>query len=76
MVWICTNWSFENTRPQALIANGSDGNAYGHSITGGVGSYPVNLKNILVDFAILLNGEYRENILDQGVFLYCEKDMF
>jgi len=72
-----TNWSFENTRPQALVENGNalngTTNNYGHSITGGVGSYPKNLRNILVDFALLLNGEYRENILDEGIFSYCEK---
>ncbi len=68
-----TNWEFENIRPQALIANGSGGNNYGFSITGGTGNYPINLKNILIDFAVLINGEYRENIFDHGVFLYCDK---
>ena len=72
-----TNWKFENVRPQLLLANGDSLNGgtnnYNLSITGGVNNYPVNLKNILLDMAVLLGGEYRENILDQGVYLYCEK---
>ena len=72
-----TNWKFENVRPQLLLANGDalngGTNNYNLSITGGVNNYPVNLKNILLDMAVLLGGEYRENILDQGVYLYCEK---
>jgi hypothetical protein len=62
-----TNWQFEGVRPQTLL------NAYSHKITGGTGSYPKNLKNILINFAVLINGEYRENMFDNGIFLYCEK---
>ncbi|MAV65040.1 MAG: hypothetical protein CMG00_07615 [Candidatus Marinimicrobia bacterium] len=70
-----TNWSYTGVRPQPLIANGTAGNTYNGSgsITGDVGNYPVNLKYILLDMALVLNGEYRENILDSGVYLYCEK---
>ena len=32
-----------------------------------------NEKNIMVSAAIVLDGSYRENMLDQGVYNYCEK---
>jgi len=34
---------------------------------------PQNIKEILVGLGILLDGQYRENILDVGVFNYIEK---
>lgn len=34
---------------------------------------PVNEKNILIGMGILLDGQYRENILPSGVFNYIEK---
>ena len=34
---------------------------------------PQNLKEILISLGILLDGQYRENILDYGVYNYVEK---
>ena len=71
-----TNWSFDGVKPQKLENNKSDGTYnYGNNIylTGEVGNYAVNLKDILIDMGIVINGDYRENILDNGVYLYCEK---
>ena len=51
----------------------------------GPGSYPrynfstsgpssmTNQKNIMESAAIVLDGSYRENMLDQGIYNYCEK---
>lgn len=48
-----------------------DGRTNGYTITG---DYHVeNIKDILVNMGILLNGEYRENILTRGVYDYVEK---
>ena len=48
-----------------------DGNLTGWLITG---DYNIeNEKNILVQFGILLDGSYRENVQPEGVFNYIEK---
>lgn len=47
------------------------GNLSGLFITGIYS--PVNAKNILIGMGILLDGQYRENILPSGVFNYIEK---
>ena len=62
-----TNWSFENVRQQSLKETTH------FPITGEVGIYKKNMKNILLDMAIIVNGDYRENVLDNGIYLYCEK---
>tara|TARA_Y100000591_G_C21846115_1_gene708824 strand:+ start:302 stop:1951 length:1650 start_codon:yes stop_codon:yes gene_type:complete len=67
-----TNWDFENVRPQQLKPIGN-GNPFGAPITNDIGEYSKNVKNILKQFAIILNGEFRENLLDSGVYMYCEK---
>jgi hypothetical protein len=57
--------------------NKNDGTiSYGNDIylTGEVGDYPVNVKDILIDMGILINGDYRENVLNNGVYLYCESN--
>jgi len=66
-----TNWKLEDKRPQPLVPASS--NHYGYDVTGDIGAYPINLKNILINLAIVINGEYRENLFDQGVYLYMEK---
>jgi len=43
----------------------------GYMITGDYN--PDNQKNILMNLGILLDGKYRENVLDAGVFDYVEK---
>jgi hypothetical protein len=34
---------------------------------------PMNTKNILLSLGILLDGDYRENVIDEGVYNYVEK---
>jgi len=48
-----------------------DGTLSGLTITGVYN--PQNIKEILVALGILLDGQYRENILDAGVFNFVEK---
>ena len=48
-----------------------DGKNTGHYITGDFKA--INQKNILQTMGILMNGDYRENILTHGVFDYIEK---
>ena len=44
-----------------------------HSFLYATGNYSdENTKNILLSLGILLNGEYRENIMDAGVYKYVE----
>jgi len=51
--------------------NPIDGTHTGYFITG---DYNVlNEKNILLSLGILLDGKYRENVLDSGVYNYIEK---
>jgi len=49
----------------------SDGTLTGYMITGVYN--PQNIKEILVALGILLDGQYRENILPYGVYEYVEK---
>jgi hypothetical protein len=48
-----------------------DGTLSGLAVTGVYN--PQNIKEILVALGILLDGQYRENILDAGVFNFVEK---
>lgn len=72
-----TNWDFENVRPQELKpfgrATGDTDFDKNNWITQKTGVYLKNIKNILTDMGIVINGDYRENILNNGVYLYCEK---
>ena len=78
-----TNWPYHHVIPQSLeILNDEDlPNPSSIYITGNIGSitdvnpYPVNLKNILLDLGITMDGVYREKILDEGVFNLVEKWM-
>lgn len=85
-----TNWPYKDIIPQStkLINDSELPNPAYHNFTGNVGStfidsngntktenYPVNLKNILIDLGISMDGVYREKILDAGVYQYLEKYM-
>lgn len=61
------------TPPPATLGPGMnpDGSPSGLMITGVYN--PANIKDILVGLGILLDGQYRENILPAGVFNYVEK---
>ena len=77
-----TNWAYDNIKPQNLKLYEHPGysNPNRFYITGNIGvpnnvqtQYPVNLKEILVNFGIVINGVYRENVFDSGVYNYIEK---
>jgi hypothetical protein len=61
------------TPPPVTLGPGKnpDGSLSGLMITGVYN--PANIKDILVGLGILLDGQYRENILPAGVFNYVEK---
>lgn len=77
-----TNWAYDNIKPQnlKLYEHPDYSNPNRFYITGNIGvpnntptQYPVNLKEILVNFGIVINGVYRENVFDSGVYNYIEK---
>ena len=77
-----SNWAYENVKPQNLdiiqIPGLINPNELHH--TGDIGEagntltqYPVNLKDILLELGIVLNGVYRENLFDSGLYNFIEK---
>lgn len=76
-----TNWAYKNVQPQALnedlpLLEGNEiPNPNSFHITGSIGTYAHNQKNILTEIGILMGGVYREKMLDSGVFNYIEKYM-
>ena len=81
-----TNWAYADIQPQRNLildqsildqAMGANNATYinpnNHFITGSLGSYSKNVKNILIDFGIVMEGVYRENVMDSGVFQFVEK---
>jgi hypothetical protein len=81
-----TNWAYKDIQPQrnllldesilnqAMVeANKIYINPNNHFITGALGTYSKNVKNILIDFGIIMEGVYRENVMDSGVFQFVEK---
>ena len=85
-----TNWPYKDIIPQSISpinTNDLPNPAY-HQFTGNIGStyvdqtgnivsedYPVNLKNILLELGITMDGIYREKLLNAGVYEYIEKYM-
>jgi hypothetical protein len=60
-----SNWAYTGVKPQLPI------DASGIGISG-----PYNVENqqeILLQWGILLNGDYRENLMDAGIYNYIEK---
>ena len=74
-----TNWAYNNVIPQQindylpLLEGNEIPNPNNFHITGSIGSYAHNQKLILQDFAIIMGGVYRENLMDEGVYNYIEK---
>lgn len=79
-----TNWPYmqlpaDITFPPIKLSNGTDNGPYlnpngsttGLYITGDFNAD--NQKQILQSMGILLNGDYRENVLPEGIFNYVEK---
>jgi hypothetical protein len=74
-----TNWAYRNVQPQALnedlpLLEGNEiPNPNSFHITGSVGTYAHNQKEILSEIGIIMGGVYREKVLDSGIFNYIEK---
>ena len=74
-----TNWAYNNVIPQQindelpLLEGNEIPNPNNFHITGSIGAYAHNQKLILQDFAIVMGGVYRENLMDQGIYNYIEK---
>lgn len=76
-----TNWTYNHIEPQKItntlpIVTGTGrriNNPRNLFITGAVGEYFYNKKEILVDMGIVLQGVYRENVMDAGIYEYIEK---
>ena len=74
-----TNWAYKNVQPQALnedlpLLEGNEiPNPNSFHITGPIGTYAHNQKEILSEIGILMGGVYREKVLDSGIFNYIEK---
>lgn len=65
-----TNWPY-NYMPSGITPGPTPGPGSDIMITGVY--TPQNIKDILVGMGILLDGQYRENVLPVGVFNYVEK---
>ena len=74
-----TNWAYNNVVPQQindelpLLQGNEIPNPNNFHITGSIGEYAYNQKMILLDFAIIMGGVYRENLMDSGIYNYIEK---
>lgn len=80
-----TNWPYNGIKPMqlSLINNTSFLNPARMFVTGNIGEkdangvitndYPMNIRDIMVDLGISMDGVYREKILDAGVYEYIEK---
>ena len=76
-----TNWPYQNVIPQSLQEFSTIPNPANFLITGNIGlpgaqnPYPINLKEIMIDLGITMDGVYREAVLPSGVYEYVEKYM-
>ena len=74
-----TNWAYSNVLPQMatedlpLFNNTEIPNPNNFHITGAIGSYAWNQKDILVNMGLVMGGVYRENVLDAGIYNFIEK---
>ena len=76
-----TNWAYKDIQQQKnmLLTNdiistaGNYVNSNTLYITGSLGTYSKNVKDILIDLGIVMEGVYRENVMDSGVYNYVEK---
>lgn len=72
-----TNWPYE-TIPYTL-SNMPSQSPISYIFTTGFydgNSTTLNTKNILLDMGILLEGKYRENVLDAGIYNYIDKYLY
>jgi hypothetical protein len=74
-----TNWTYNNVEPQQItnFLPSYEGrrivNPRNFFITGAIGDYFYNKKEILMDMGVVLQGVYRENVMDAGIYEYIEK---
>ena len=74
-----TNWTYNNIEPQKItnilpeLNEKRIRNPRNFYITGSIGDYFYNKKEILIDMGVVLQGVYRENVLDAGIYEYIEK---
>ena len=81
-----TNWPYNNVKPMqlSLLNSSTMLNPARMFVTGNIGEkdpvsgviindYPMNVRDILVDLGISMDGVYREKILDAGIYEYIEK---
>jgi hypothetical protein len=69
-----TNWPYNYLPNDVVEASMLDSDGHECNNLYVTGEYKVeNHKDILINMGILLNGEYRENTLDSGVYNYVEK---
>ena len=78
-----TNWPYHNIKPSPIqtFDNQLMRNPANFPISGNVGiigeanPYPINLKEIMIDLGITMDGVYRESIFPGGLYNYAEKYM-
>ena len=74
-----TNWPYNNVLPKMiteelpLFNNNEIPNPNNFHITGTIGTYAFNQKDILVNMGLVMGGVYRENVMDSGIYNYVEK---
>ena len=78
-----TNWPYKNVIPKTLesfqynesLPNPADFYITGNIVNSDGTQYPVNLKKIMIDLGITMDGVYRESVFPSGVYEYMEKYM-
>ena len=74
-----TNWPYNYVLPKMvteelpLFNNTEIPNPNNFHITGTIGTYAFNQKDILVNMGLVMGGVYRENVMDSGIYNYVEK---
>ena len=74
-----TNWTYNGVEPQKItnklpmLNDKMVKNTRNFFITGAIGDYFYNRRDILLDMGVVLEGMYRENVMDAGVYEYVEK---
>ena len=74
-----TNWTYNGVEPQKItnklpmLNDKMVKNTRNFFITGAIGDYFYNKRDILLDMGVVLEGMYRENVMDAGVYDYVEK---
>ena len=74
-----TNWTYNGVEPQKItnklpmLNDKMVKNTRNFFITGAIGDYFYNRKDILLDMGVVLEGMYRENVMDAGIYEYVEK---